>query len=288
VTGLVLRVSALALGVVASIVVSPEAAPSRTKSGKAKPPASAPPAPETKAAPWPGVHEVRRGDTLSGIAQRYGVRVSALVSANALRGPGVTLRIGQRLRIPGAPSVGQAPSPKTVSVAVGRRPGERLDRVPRNVVLAVPDLADIAPLFTWPVEGPVSSAFGRRRLGWHRGIDVKADLGVPILAAAPGLVYFSGYEVRYGRVVKIEHPNGFVTVYAHNDENFVEIGDRVTAGQRIASIGRTGRATAHHLHFEIRQNGFFYNPLYFLPLPPRVAVLDDGDEEPHDGDEADE
>jgi murein DD-endopeptidase MepM/ murein hydrolase activator NlpD len=139
------------------------------------------------------------------------------------------------------------------------------------------------------VDGPVSSTFGRRRLGWHRGIDIQADLGMPVLAAAPGLVIASGYEMRYGRVVKIEHANGFVTVYAHNAENFVEVGDRIGGGQRIAAIGRTGRATAHHLHFEIRQAGLAYNPLYLLPLPPRIGVVDDSeDEEQEEHDESDE
>ena len=62
-------------------------------------------------------------------------------------------------------------------------------------------------------------------------------------------------EPRYGRVVKIEHDDGFLTVYAHNEENLVEVGMRVAAGDPIATLGRTGRATAHHVHFEIRRNG---------------------------------
>jgi murein DD-endopeptidase MepM/ murein hydrolase activator NlpD len=150
------------------------------------------------------------------------------------------------------------------------------------LILAIPDFEEVAPPFLWPVEGPVTSTFGQRRKAWHRGIDIKAELGTPVQAAASGLVLLSGVEPRYGRVIKIEHDNGFVTVYAHNDENLVEAGERVALGDTVATIGRTGRATSYHLHFEIRRNGAAYNPLYLLPLPPRVAQVDETDEESHD------
>ena len=95
-------------------------------------------------------------------------------------------------------------------------------------------------------------------------------------ASAGGIVVASAFEHLYGRVVKIQHTNGFLTVYAHNERNLVSVGERVLPGQTIALIGRTGRATADHLHFEIRQRGLAYNPLYFLPLPPRVEVVGSG------------
>jgi len=142
----------------------------------------------------------------------------------------------------------------------------------------VPDFVEAAPPFLWPVEGPVSSTFGRRRSGWHRGIDITADRGAVIFAAAAGVVVTSGIEYRYGRVVKIEHDDGYVTVYAHNDENLVRVGMRVAAGDPIATVGRTGRATADHLHFEIRRNDAVYNPLYLLPLPPRVGQVEESDD----------
>jgi len=153
-----------------------------------------------------------------------------------------------------------------------------MTRGPRGLELAVPDFVDASPLFTWPVEGPVTSTFGRRRSAWHRGIDIKAERGAVIFAAAAGVVVSSGVEPRYGRVVKIEHDGGFVTVYAHNEENLVQPGMHVSPGDPIATIGKTGRATAHHLHFEIRRNGAVYNPLYRLPLPPRVSQVEESDE----------
>jgi len=225
------------------------------------------------------VHLVKTGDTLGGIAARYGVSIGSLVAANRLSGPGVRLRIGQRLTIPAAAiaRVRQAlPSPSA----------RRLIAPPRALVLAVPDFVELLPAFVWPVEGQVSSTFGRRRMGWHRGIDIMAELGTPVMASAPGAVVSSTYETRYGRVVKIQHANGFMTVYAHNDDNVVELGDRVVLGQIIASVGRTGRATNHHVHFEIRHSGFAYNPLYMLPLPPRLTQLVEAEDE--ESDEADE
>jgi murein DD-endopeptidase MepM/ murein hydrolase activator NlpD len=148
-----------------------------------------------------------------------------------------------------------------------------LSQRPSNLILQLPNFGDRLPLFLWPVQGPVTSGFGLRRSGWHKGIDIKADRGASVGASASGLVVASGFEDSYGYVVKIQHINGFLTVYAHNERNFVRIGDRVRTGQRVATIGRTGRATAPHLHFEIRHDGYTYNPLYLLNGPPVVAVL---------------
>jgi len=223
------------------------------------------------------VHEVKPGDTLSAIAQKYGVSVAAIVAANRLAGDEVVLRIGRRLTIP-------PPAPAAANARPPARDAPRRSppRPPTSLVLAVPDFGDLQPLFAWPVDGAISSKFGRRRSGWHRGVDIKADHGAPVLAAAPGLVIASGVERRYGRVVKIEHAHGFVTVYAHNDHNLVEVGEYVSTGQTIAVIGRTGRATAYHLHFEIRHGGLTYNPLYLLPLPPRVVLIDDSEMVEHE------
>lgn len=245
-------------------------------SGASGAPAGTAPAPR----PSGHVHEVRPGDTLSGIAKRYGVSVSALVAANQLSGPDAPIRIGRRLVIPARDATSAATAAQSPARPLPRRLA--LPRMPATLVLAVPNFGELLPFFSWPVEGPVSSTFGRRRNGWHRGIDIKADQRAPIMAAAGGVVIASGIERRYGRVVKIEHPGGFLTVYAHNDQNKVRVGDRVFPGQLVAIIGRTGRATAHHLHFEIRHDGLVYNPLYMLPLPPRVVVDESLDEEPDD------
>jgi murein DD-endopeptidase MepM/ murein hydrolase activator NlpD len=226
-------------------------------------------------------HEVKPGDTLTAIAKKYGTTVAALVRANNLPGPDA-IKVGQHLVIPSGDAIvarrGSAPA-STQSV----RPASASSaRAPTRLVLAVPDFDSSIVPFTWPVEGPVISTFGQRRSGWHGGIDIKAPLGTPVWAAAGGVVITSGVETAYGLVVKIEHRRGFVTVYAHNDVNLVEVGDRVDAGEMIALVGQTGRATTHHVHFEIRYEGLAYNPLYLLPLPPRLAQVDETVERPHE------
>jgi murein DD-endopeptidase MepM/ murein hydrolase activator NlpD len=232
----------------------------------------------------PTIYLVKTGDTLTAIASRHRVAIAALLSANRLASSTARLRVGQRLVIPSvagtvaraAGAVGRARR-MLPAVATHRPPAP-----PKTLVLALPDFSELTPLFVWPVDGQVSSTFGRRRIGWHKGIDIKADLGMPVAASAAGTVAISGYETRYGRVIKIEHINGFMTVYAHNDQNLVEVGSRVAPGQLIAVVGRTGRATSHHVHFEIRQAGLAYNPLYMLPLPPRATLLEETDEEDHE------
>jgi len=231
------------------------------------------------------VHTIARGDTLYALARRYGVSVAALVSANKLASDRVPLRLGQRIVIPSPSTLTLAPRALArLERARVADPGPRARglRAPIDFVLAVPDFAEALSAFVWPAEGSVSSAFGRRRSGWHRGIDIRAARREPIVAAAAGVVVVAGVEPRYGRVLKIDHEYGFTTVYAHNDENLVEVGDWVTPGQRIASVGRTGRATNYHVHFEIRRNGQVYNPLYMLPMPGSVAHVDETDEEEPD------
>jgi murein DD-endopeptidase MepM/ murein hydrolase activator NlpD len=255
-------------------------------------------------APAPGsvaraTHVVQRGDTLSGIAQQYGVSVRTIVRANQLRSQRASLRVGSQLAIPqvhraigtvepaerGRQRSQQAAKQPRVRRAAAVATAPKMRTPPENLVLAIPDVLELSPAFAWPVDGELSSAFGLRRRGWHRGVDIFAPPGTQIVAAAPGLVVASGIEGRYGRVVKIAHDHGFLTVYAHNAENLVELGDWVSAGQPIATVGRTGRATAEHVHFEIRQDGRVYNPLYLLPMPPRIAQIDEQELETDEADE---
>lgn len=231
----------------------------------------------TSAAP---THRVKPGETLAKIAVQHRVSVASLVAVNRLSGPEARLRTGQRLAIPvGGTPVARAR--RTVPVTSA----QRAPWPPRTLMLSLPDFSDLLPLFVWPVDGQLSSKFGRRRGGWHQGIDITADLGTPVTASAAGVVVASSFESRYGRVVKVEHLNGFTTVYAHNNENLVDIGERVAAGQPIAAVGRTGRATACHVHFEIRQAGLAYNPLYMLPFPPRLTLTEETSEDHDDADE---
>lgn len=120
--------------------------------------------------------------------------------------------------------------------------------------------------FTWPVEGKIISQFGKRRNRLHNGIDIRAQKGDPIHAAYSGIICFSGWGGRgYGRLIIIEHENSLRTYYAHNLNNLVEKGEYVEKGQMIALVGRSGRASNYHLHFEVRNSNKPINPLHFLP-----------------------
>ncbi|MGH7340631.1 MAG: peptidoglycan DD-metalloendopeptidase family protein [Candidatus Rokuibacteriota bacterium] len=227
------------------------------------------------------VYEVRAGDTLTSLAKRYGVSVATIVKANKLPSVNAGLKVGQRLVIPVTETA--APAQRgTVQPGTPARAATAGSQPPARLALVVPDFESDTLLLGWPAEGPVISAFGHRRSGWHGGIDIKAPLGTPVQAAAAGVVVTAGVEARYGLVVKIEHKAGFMTVYAHNDVNLVEVGDRVDAGDLIALVGMTGRATTYHVHFEVRRDGLAYNPLYLLPMPPRIAQIDETAQRPHE------
>jgi murein DD-endopeptidase MepM/ murein hydrolase activator NlpD len=227
-------------------------------------------------------YEVQPGDTLNSLARKHGITVATIVKANRLPGPNARLRAGQRLVIPVVETPLARRGEISAPSAAPRPAAPASARPPTRLVLAVPDFDGAALAFAWPVEGPVISTFGQRRNGWHGGIDIKAPPGTPVWAAAGGVVIASGVEAAYGLVVKIEHWRGFVTVYAHNDVNLVEVGDHIGAGEMIALVGQTGRATTPHVHFEIRRDGLAYNPLYLLPLPPRIAQIDETAQRPHE------
>jgi lipoprotein NlpD len=224
----------------------------------------------------PCVHVVRNGESVSRIAVLYRVARQRVIDTNHLARP-ETLRVGQRLTVPGCE--GSRAGGSVAGQGVTRPDGSLVAlvgprRVPTRMYLDVPELDGSAIDFMWPVIGPVVSSVGRRRSGWHAGIDIRAEEGTPVHAAAPGTVCFSGWARAYGRVVMLEHSSEFMTIYAHNLENLVNVGDVIEAGTVIASVGRSGRATAHHLHFEIRHAGMVYNPLFFLPRRDLVMARD--------------
>lgn len=121
--------------------------------------------------------------------------------------------------------------------------------------------------FLWPVPASttISSGFGHRWGRAHEGVDISARVGSHIVAAAEGVVVYSGSEIGgYGNITVIAHKNGFFTVYAHAKNNFTHQGQRVYRGQVISQVGMTGRTTGPHLHFEIRKNGEAIDPSTFI------------------------
>jgi len=128
----------------------------------------------------------------------------------------------------------------------------------------------------WPVSGAVSSPFGWRRSPyggepeWHPGIDISAAYGTAVRATADGDVVFAGRERGYGILIVLDHGTT-TTRYAHLSASWVHAGQRVLRGEPLGAVGRTGRATAPHLHYEVRLGGEALDPDCLLTSPIRTT-----------------
>jgi murein DD-endopeptidase MepM/ murein hydrolase activator NlpD len=121
-----------------------------------------------------------------------------------------------------------------------------------------------------PVHGAITSPYGTRInpitgiSEFHRGLDVSADAGTPIMATADGIVVFSGWNGGGGNVVVIAHGHGYSTYYAHNKMNAVQVGQKIRRGEVVGYVGSTGSATGSHVHYEIWRNGRSENPIQYV------------------------
>ena len=201
---------------------------------------------------------VRRGDTLYGIATRYGITALDLAAWNGIDPP-FTIHPGQRLWLyPGA-SRGSTP-PRTGSVA--RRPASATPRPATPAATEAPQSSPFA--WRWPADG---SLIGRYVSGesTKQGIDIAGNGGDPVRSAGDGVVVYSGSGlVGYGELIIVKHNEQWLSAYGHNRARLVNEGQVVKAGQQIAEMGRTG-AARDMLHFEIRYNGKPVDPLQYLP-----------------------
>jgi len=122
----------------------------------------------------------------------------------------------------------------------------------------------------WPVRGRFSSPFGYRknpvthRVAFHKGIDISAPTGTPIMAPAAGTITFAKWFSTYGKTVEITHGNGLKTRFAHMSSIDVEVGDTVKRGDPVGKVGNTGRSVAPHLHYEVHKNGRPVNPMFYI------------------------
>ncbi len=122
----------------------------------------------------------------------------------------------------------------------------------------------------WPTRGWLSSRFGYRtspfnsKREFHRGIDISARRGAPVVSPANGMVVFNGWKRGYGRVIIIKHARGFKTKYAHLKKSLVKKGQYVKKGMKIGSVGSSGRTTGSHLHYEVHLNNATVNPLRYI------------------------
>ncbi len=236
-------------------------------------------------------HIVEKGETLSTIAETYGVSVDTIKWANDLKRD--SLSIGQELRIPPVTGVvhkvreGEtiytiAKKYKTEAQKIVNFPFNDfsdLDTFAINVgqTLVVPDgvinqapaiLAPRPPViaggsgqYQWPTSGVIT----QYPIWYHNALDIASPAAPQVVAAGEGVVTSAQYlRYGYGQHIQIDHGGGMGTLYAHLSEIYVGVGDRVGRGQVIGRMGSTGRSTGTHLHFEVRVKGAPVNPLGYL------------------------
>jgi len=128
----------------------------------------------------------------------------------------------------------------------------------------------------WPVDGPLMSSFGQRsdpfsgEGAWHTGVDISARSGTSVRATADGVVTFADRFGGYGRLVVVDHGNGFETYYAHLSRIDVLEGQEIRQGEFLGAVGATGRVTAPHLHYEVRIHKAPVNPYRYLMATTQV------------------
>lgn len=130
----------------------------------------------------------------------------------------------------------------------------------RQTVSSLPSL--------WPTDPEyrtISSGYGQRNGRPHRGVDIPAKKNERVRATASGRVVFAGRQSGFGRVVRIDHGDGYTTLYAHLAKRNTKVGRTVARGEVIGRVGRSGNATGHHLHYEVHSQGRAVNPRAFLP-----------------------
>ena len=244
------------------------------------------------------VHRVQPGDTLYSLSRQYDVDRSQLAEVNGLRAP-YSLSVGQTLAIPttAVPTTGPAPTqagagqvamvPAAAPRAGQSAPPPRAAPQPPQPQTAQPQSAQPQPAalptqppepppvppsanglgFLWPTQGRVIAEFGPQGDGRHNdGINIAAPRGAPVVAAERGEVVYAGNELKgFGNLLLIRHENGWVTAYAHNSSLLVSKGERVSRGQVIARVGRSGNVDRSQLHFEIRKGSRAVDPRELLP-----------------------
>ncbi len=142
----------------------------------------------------------------------------------------------------------------------------RVDRRTASEVYAVKPGGEVSLSgdWRWPLKSiEISSPYGERGRKFHQGIDLRAPMRTPVLAAADGEVVYVGTKIRgYGRMVVLKHAGNFYTVYAHHSKNLVKMGKRVSKGEVIAYTGKSGHSSGPHLHFELRRGTQSFDPEY--------------------------
>ena len=222
---------------------------------------------------------VAKGDTLYSLSRKYEIPVNDLAVMNKLSAP-FTLSVGQKIKVPKLNDVQtrSATEVKNLSVKEAKispvkksetpvKVTEKPQKVSSNPKQQLPKIsARSGSKFSWPVRGAILSAYGPKKGGLvNDGINISAALGTVVKAAENGVVAYAGNEVKgMGNLVIIQHSDGWMTVYAHLDSMNVKRGVKVTVGQQIGKVGKTGKVDKPQLHFEIRKGTKAYNPTQYL------------------------
>jgi len=219
-----------------------------------------------------GSHVVRSGDTLYAIAQRYGRDFKELAKANNVSAP-YTLLLGQKIALELSVSARQALKSSAITsrsssanVTKGKERNGIRKKITKNKKHK--QFKDIK--WSWPHLGPILAKYKTEKsasasVGVNKGINIGGRLGDSIIAAAAGEVVYAGNGLLgYGNLVIINHDKRYLSAYAHNSLILVQEGQKITKGQRIAEMGRSG-VDKTMLHFEIRRDGDPVDPLKFLP-----------------------
>jgi len=205
----------------------------------------------------PSYYKVRKGDTLYSISWRYGMNYKTLAKINNIRSP-YKIYVGQKIRFKTTKKTAQTTKKKTPTTK----------KITAKKVVsktkAVSKPANTSVGWRWPTHGKVISTYSKSAAG-RKGINIAGTSGQKVIAAAAGKVVYSGNGLaRYGNLLIIKHNDVYLSAYAHNKTLLVKDGQQVKAGQKIATLGRTG-TQRDQLHFEIRRNGKPIDPMQFLP-----------------------
>lgn len=207
----------------------------------------------------PGFHTVRPGDTLYRIGLDTGQGWRDLQLWNSINDPN-SIEVGRVLRVSPPPGLSATPSTRVASEPVASRPLETASTSSPSAQNSPSPPGAFSVV--WPANGPVTVAFDEDK---NKGISIAGKAGDPVVAAADGRVVVSGAVIRgLGNLVVLQHPNGFLTAYAHNQSLLVKEDQTVRQGQRIATMGSSDSDTVR-LHFEVRRQGKPVDPVAFLP-----------------------
>lgn len=234
---------------------------------------------------------VRKGDSLSKIAEKYNISIKELILFNDIKNPDL-IYVNQKIKIPentvqkhkikSGDSLYEIAEKYNVSISelIKTNNIKNPDRIYAGKSLVIPTMRNANDYqlvsrkqtmnYIWPVQGKISSDYGWRdhpiykTRSFHTGIDIAVPYGTPVYASESGIVEFCGWSEGYGNLVIIRHRDKALTYYGHNLKILVKKGDAIKQGKIISLSGNSGVSTGPHLHFEIRVDNKYTNPMRYL------------------------